>query len=474
MDDKLVLLRPEFRRKLFKTSVAEFGTQVKAAEKLGMARGTLVHYLHKAKFVDYSAALKAASLTGLKKELRENIVKFKSRKRSNNEVLRVGRQKRLNQLKKLRNPEIELKKILVGGKSLIARWFKASNKVTLMRASPLISQINVTEKKDELVLHYAVLKKTFKTIIPKHLVLDEDFAYFFGLWLGDKAGGGRFGITNQDEGILKKTLKVLKKKFLQKEVRLDVLMPRKGEHKIPLFLTSLPRKSFIGKRNHKPTFVVYSLNAPLKGFFEWLSRPTNLRGLYAGFNNLKKNAFLAGFFDAEGHVNPIDCNLKFCQKGKTLKKFLFEALQEFGARQDDSSIVVKDVGRIGRTMLPFLNSRKKQGVAKLLAGDTTKQSYSLIALWLKRNPTSNRKKVAKAFNKKRLHYILPALIEAGYIKKDKKGFVVTRLGEEWVEANKGYITDLLKEAWLFGKTTEGKLSFDSKAIESMAGVMQVC
>ena len=44
--------------------------------------------------------------------------------------------------------------------------------------------------------------KEFNVTLPQKITLDDDFIYFFGLWCGDRAGGKRLGVCNQNREVL--------------------------------------------------------------------------------------------------------------------------------------------------------------------------------------------------------------------------------------------------------------------------------
>ena len=63
-----------------------------------------------------------------------------------------------------------------------------------------------------------------------------EFIYFFGLWCGDRAGGKRFGICNQNEAIIKFTKKFLKKNYQKIEkflyIQKDLAAPKVDYDKV--------------------------------------------------------------------------------------------------------------------------------------------------------------------------------------------------------------------------------------------------
>ena len=76
---------------------------------------------------------------------------------------------------------------------MIFKWFE---KYKLLSESNL-RKLNIKLKKSSFVVSYKNYSKKgfcdYSVEIPKEIELNDEFLYFFGLWCGDRSGGGRLG-----------------------------------------------------------------------------------------------------------------------------------------------------------------------------------------------------------------------------------------------------------------------------------------
>ncbi|MBL7206183.1 MAG: hypothetical protein ISS36_01135, partial [Candidatus Aenigmarchaeota archaeon] len=199
-EEMRVELNDNFRKELFAKLFRKYPTRILMKE-INMAQGTLYHYKNKRiptipiRLVkDF---IQRADID--KRKLNSNIINITTTEKIRHKGLNIGRTKRKNQLKKWRREIPTINEIVDKNHLNLERWLKYYIKLINFGCRKFES---VNKDNDKIILKYTNYskgkKKKFTTNLPTKLNIDIDFQYFFGLWCGDRAGGGRVGILNKE------------------------------------------------------------------------------------------------------------------------------------------------------------------------------------------------------------------------------------------------------------------------------------
>ncbi len=207
--------------------------------------------------------------------------------------LAFGRQLRHKQLKDFRKNIPSIDKLIEGTYLNLEKWFdKYQHLINFGCRS--IKRIDKT--KNKIILEYTNYsnskQKLFTNHLPRRIKIDEQFLYFFGLWVGDKISGGRIGVVNKNETINKLTQKYLQKLY-QKPIYVlyigkDTPLPDVRYDKIVLIKNKL----------NGYAISVHVVNGILRSFFKYLES-----NMYSFLKLVDQpNIFFTGLFDAEGNI----------------------------------------------------------------------------------------------------------------------------------------------------------------------------
>ena len=226
MEDKLMLeLNPNFQRLLFTVFIKEYGFK-KCCSLINKSQGMIYHYRNnRVKLVPKSIVEKVCNLCNLNNELKINIVKEIYFSESVNQIMSIGRKINLDRLKMHKESIPNLEEVMHDNFLDLEKWFDKYKFLT-----GRVRKLDIKHKEEYILIRYSNFTKNgfkdFEIKIPKRFILNDEFVYFFGLWCGDRVGGRRFGICNQNQCINKFTKYFLKKNHQKVE---KILYITKGE-----------------------------------------------------------------------------------------------------------------------------------------------------------------------------------------------------------------------------------------------------
>src|SRR4030042_5623458 len=213
-EDSLIQFKPEFQKEIFKKLIIKYRGSLNASKFIKIPASSIRGY--KNLYFNCVPEQIIKKLIDLKitfqEEINVNLIRNLSKSKQIKKNLDDGRKKRKEQIEKWRK-EIPLFKEILNNNSLdFEKWFLRYIKLVDFGAR----KINYIKKKGRFIqisyiTHSKKEKKEFIKTFPKRIILNKEFIYFFGLWCGDKAGGKRFGICNQNQKLLNFT-----KYFLEK------------------------------------------------------------------------------------------------------------------------------------------------------------------------------------------------------------------------------------------------------------------
>jgi len=332
-------------------------------------------------------------------------------KEQRRKILDAGRQIRIQNLQDFRDNIPKIQEIFEGNYLNLEKWFFAYKKLMDFGARRFKG---IRIENNKLVLTYTNYAKgqikDFTTILPRRINMDEDFQYFFGLWIGDKAGGGRFGVMNKDKVLNFYTAEYLKKLYQNPEFVLHI-----HNDKIPQLDYKIDKIVKIKSLRNGYAISVHVINGILKTFFEYLASDLD-RFLYLIPN---KNIFFAGLFDAEGNVFLEDgCFRWSCLNEKQVeiyKQHLTEL--ELFRRYDGDSLIGYNLDRFSQLIFPYLKHPKKINALNLLyygTGSLEKRFIDILGL-VGQKPGISNAALAKALNKAKVYSQVRFLERQGHL-----------------------------------------------------------
>lgn len=351
-------------------------------------------------------------------------------------ALALGRKLRNEQLKRWKNQLPSIKKLFVGNVLDLEKWFNFYRK--LLETGPRkIKKLKCN--KNVLSVTYSNYSKgklkDFTVKLPRKIKIDSEFEYFFGLWCGERTGGGRIGILNKSPELLQFTSNFLKKKLYQKpEFVLLTGSKFQKRPKLPFKITCLQKvKGMCGDW----VVSVHSRNGILKTFFYYLHN--YLSDVLKFLQN--KNVFFAGLFDAEGNIFFEDGDFRWSCKNlrdvEIYKKYL-RRLDLF-KRYDGSNLVTNSIVTFVKLILPYLKHKNKINGCRLLVfgkGYLDKKFRRILTI-IKANENGSVSELGKIANRKRLWSQIRFLENYKYITSQgypKRVFItskgLTELGRE--------------------------------------------
>ena len=354
-----VELNPEFVRSLFKKLLNMFGDKYGTISKVtkitGISRCRLYFYrLGKIRTIPLSNFRKIVSILKLDRRIvNQNIIQFVTGSEIRKEALDKGRFCRKIELQKFRRNIPALNQLLKEEHLNLEKWFFSYKKLIDFGARQFK---RIDSEGNKLVLEYGCYSKginrTFVNIVPRKIKIDDEFLYFFGLWVGDKAGGGRFGVINKNKEILLFTKRFLEKNFQNVE---SVLYYHRN---VPADLDiHIDKAVKIKSGRNGYAISMHSINSIFKRFFDMLEK--NLDEFISCIPN--KYAFFAGLFDAEGNVFLEDrCVRWSCKNPRNVRIFASHLKKlDLFKRYDGSNLVCYNVKKFGKYILPYLKHPQK-------------------------------------------------------------------------------------------------------------------
>ncbi|MBI3036271.1 hypothetical protein HYY73_00725 [Candidatus Woesearchaeota archaeon] len=392
--DTRVVLKPEFQRELF-TKLLKTYARMKLAKLIGISSAMLYHYKNlRVRNISLATLERGAMLLEIEMNKIEGyILNTYSFKESVQDIMKEGSAKRHQLLKDFRNEIPKISEIASNGQLDVEKWFLAYKKLIDFGARQFTK---IREKGNRLLLEYTNFangkQKAFKTVLPRKIEVDRDFLYFFGLWLGDKAGGGRIGVVNKEPKINFETSKLLQKyrqtPFFELYVDRNVEIPK------TIKVDKITKKGLTGW-----AISVYSVNSIFKRFFEYLE--ANLDE----FLNLMPNkaVVFAGLFDAEGNILLEDKCFRWACKDKVKIEIYKKHLFEMGLyrRFDGGNLVGYDLNKFRSLVFPHLRHPKKINACNLLffKQGNLEDRFMRILEFIQARPGQTNREVAKALKR---------------------------------------------------------------------------
>ncbi len=413
-NDLMFKLDPKFIGKIFSKLTLKFGNSEKASKFLKVPYSSFRGYKN-----GYFSSLPEHLIKKIlstkiisKKEINKNTILTYYRDDYNKKILKNGRDIRHKKLKKWKQEIPNLNAILKNSSLDFEKWFLSYQKLINFGAR----KFNYIKKKKNFIeVSYITYsnktKKEFVLKFPIKIMLNNDFLYFFGLWIGDKTGGGRLGIMNKEEEILSFVKKYLKK--LTNQNPITVLYIAKTE--------KLPRDrrfNYVVRIKHKRkgyAFSVHVTNGILVSFFKYLEE--NLNEFLNTIEN--PNIFFAGLFDAEGNVFLEDSCFRWSCKNDSLTEIFRMHLKKLDLfkRYDGSNFVTYNKNKFRDQILPYMLHVKKVNNANLVCfgkGKLEKRFKNILNI-IKQNQGVTNNELAKALKKKKVYAQVRVLEKLGYV-----------------------------------------------------------
>jgi len=405
-------LKPAFQKEVFKRVISKFGSSKKAEDCLKIPASSIRAYKNLYfKTISKKVIKRLIEIKILnEREVDKNIIS----KKEKSEIIRDSLDKGIIAIREIIKNKREkipsINEIVRSGKIDFMKWFLEYKNLFGFGFKKLI----ISEKKNLIIVEYSNFnKKEFKKFtkkLPKQYSIDEEFSYFFGLWCGDKSGGKRFGIINQDKEILDFSEKFLKKNYQNIERILYLGKKVKNPN------INFDKKVLIKGKGNGWAVSVFSTNGILSSFFLYLL--DNLD--YLLDKHLNKNAFFAGLFDAEGNVSLYNKSLRFACKNEKLRGIYSSFLKKMDLydRYDGNCLITYNKEDFFKKIFPYLKNKKKRNhILFLCKGDEKKipNDFKKILNYLKKRPLSTQKEIAKALKKSNVYFELSLLRKFNFI-----------------------------------------------------------
>lgn len=349
--------------------------------------------------------------------------------------LEIGREFRKKQLEEYRNKIPKVNEIFTDNSLNFEKWFNYYQKLINFGCRAIK---NIEKENNILKITYTNYangeKRLFTTLFPRKIKIDEDFQYFFGLWVGDKAGGGRLGIMNKNKTINLYTAQYLIKLYQKPQFILHV-----HDYNIPKLDYKIDKVVRINSIRNGYSISVHATNSILKSFFEYLEHDLD------NFLNLipNKRIFFAGLFDAEGNVFLEDRCLRWSSKNERNIKVFTKHLKSIGLfkRFDGSNLVTNNREAFFAKILPYLKHPNKINDTNLimLKEGILNERFKRILKYVEGNPRKTANEIAKALKRVKVYSQLKFLEYLELIKAEdypRKMFITNKGSEVLLRGGK--------------------------------------
>lgn len=423
--DTRIQLNPTFQKEIFIKLLKRYG-RFEISKKLNISSSELYHYKNgRVNNISKEMLDKITALLNINQDIITlNTLFTFSRKSQIDKAFIKGRELRRKQLREFRNEIPKINEIVRCSYLNLEKWFSRYQKLTDFGARKIK---NIEKRGNVLKLTYTNYskrkKKLFTTLLPRKIRLDKDFQYFFGLWVGDKSGGGRFGVMNKE-----KTLNHYTANFIKKLYQKPVYVLHIHNEIVPKLDYKIDQIVKINSARNGYAISVHTINGFLKSFFEYLEE--NLDKFLDLIPN--KNIFFAGLFDAEGNVSLEDKCFRWSSKNETNIRIFTKHLTEMELfdRFDGCNLVAYNKELFLEKILPFIKHPDKINAVNIVCfkqGVLPKRFLRILCL-IKNNPGKTAKEIAKALKRVKVSSQLNVLEDNDYIYKKEY-------------PNKMYITD---------------------------------
>lgn len=406
----MIKLRPQFQKLLFFRLIKEYHGSIKAGETLKIPASSIRGYKNL-----YFNSIPEELLNQLlkielvsHKEIEENTLsKFLKEDQIKNS-LDCGRKLRKDNLILLRNAIPEISEIILNNKLNFEKWFKIYLPLLnsgFRKASFSIEKETIKIKYNNFTKHG---NKLFEVIMPKEFVLDEEFIYFFGLWCGDRAGGKRFGICNQNKEIIKFTEHFLTKHYqkIERTLYMSELIEEPHIKYDKKFILKTDKKGWV--------LSIHSSNGILASFFIYLQKYLN-----EFLERVNNKPFFAGLFDAEGNVSLYNKSFRLACKNPELIKIYQKFLKRLNLydKYDGCCLITYDIITFMKSIFPHMKNSDKINKANFLftGKEPVPNEYKQIINFIKDNPEKTARALSKALNKNKIYSELKLLSDFNFI-----------------------------------------------------------
>ncbi len=431
---KRIVLDKRFQKEIFKTLLSKFSRH-KLTITLGINSSSIYNMKNgKIRSIDIKKFGKIVKLLHLSDEIvKKNTLEIISEK----DILKgleIGREIRKNQLKKWKDEIPRLKEIVNNNSLNLELWLEKYIKLTNFGARKIIK----TEKDaDKIIIclkthsNVTKTKKIYRILLPRHINLDDEFAYFFGLWCGDRVGGGRLGIVNTQNELILLSRKYLRKLY-QKNLLYVILKSTKMKEPLPRLHFKVNKIYKV--KNMPGTYVpmIFSTNGYLKSFFDYLDE--NLDELLSMLEN--KHIFFSGLFDAEGNVSLEDSYFRWSCKNMRNVEIYKKHLSDFNlfGRYDGASLVTNNADSFLKNIFPHVKQKEKINRVNLLFFDSghLDDRFKNILICISDSPGKTAKELAKIIGRKKVYSQIKFLCRKEYSKTEgyPMRFFITEKGIE--------------------------------------------
>jgi hypothetical protein len=411
MKEIMIKLKPKFQKEIFQRLVNKYGGSVKASEFVDIPATSIRGY----KNIYFNSVPKILLNQLIKLKLVRNSEIERNSLFSFNKLdlikknLDKGREKRKQNLIILKKNIPKIKELINENQINVTKWFKEY--LGLLNSGFRKASFELIG--EDIKINYSnfnkKIYKKFEVKIPQKFLIDKDFVYFFGLWCGDRAGGKRFGICNQNKEILNYT-EIFLKKYNQKIEK--ILYISKGLKEPNL---EYDKRFIINKETKGWCLSVHSPNGILASFFRYL-----LENLEEFLKSLKdKEVFFAGLFDAEGNVSLYNGSFRWACKNLPQVKIYSKILKELGFKNkyDGACIVSYDKKFFYNQIFPYIKHGNKINKTLLLCGEggILLEEHRIVLNYINKFPESTAKQITKALKKKKVYSELRILKDLSLI-----------------------------------------------------------
>lgn len=407
----MIKLESDFQRSIFQKLIEKYGSSIKAGKKLNLIASSIRGYKNlyfdsvPKRLLNQLIKLKITNKIELDKK---TLATFEKSEKVN-EILTKGRDKRNEQFNKMRS-DIPLLKYIVKDNYLdFKEWF---NKYKCLVDSNF-RKLNIEERKKYIVAKYNNFTrngfKHFEVKLPSKILFDAEFTYFFGLWCGDRTGGKRFGVCNQNIDIIEFVEKFLKKNYQNVEKILYI-------HKTLPIPNIAYDKIFVANNDIKGWVLsVHSNNGILSSFFHYLQ--ANLEEFL--FLNKNNYAFFAGLFDAEGNVSLYNKSFRWACKNEKLIKIYTNFLKKLDIYDsyDGQCLISYNKKKFYQKILPFMRHKEKINLVNIMCSGNGNlpRSHIDVLKYLKNSDSATSKEIAKGLKKNKVYSELKILSDFGFV-----------------------------------------------------------
>lgn len=412
--DSLIQLKDSFRNELFLRISKRFHNYTEAAKRLDVNRVNFYNYKNGyAKSIPLKFILELIKIGIITKtEIEKNTVQIFSKLENTKLRLKNGSKFRHDKLKRWKKEIPSPREIFNRNYIDFGKWFKKYRKLLNIGGARTI--LKEEYSKNKIIIGYTNYvkgkKKYFEKTLPKKISLNKNFFYFLGLWVGDRCGGGRFGVLNKNQTINRVTQEFIR--TLCQENPKWVLYIAKSIH-----LPKNVKFNEVIRINHKRNgyaVSVHVINGFLVSFFRYLER--NLDEI---LEIIPKDIFFAGLFDAEGNVCFEDKCFRWSCKDKKKIKIYIKHLRELNLfdRFDGVNLITSNAKNFSEKILTYMKHPQKVNDASLLIYGKGKLNnrFKNILEYIKNNPGKPRKEIAKALKRVKLYSQIKFLKDFGYI-----------------------------------------------------------